>query len=180
MSRFASLPLFTDAWVADTKHLSRLERGTYHDLLVLMWRSSECRLPDDDDWLSRRLGMTIDEVQQELRPLIAEFCYSSGNWIMQKRLMREWEWCTRNSKKRSDAAKLRWDKEKDASKCNAPILSSLTDSLSSLATPSLELEEVEEEQASGRALWSFEEFWKLYPNKVGKRAAKRAFLVVSR
>lgn len=35
------------------------------------------------------------------------------------------------------------------------------------------LEEVEEEKSSG--LWSFDEFWKAYPHKVGKHDAARAF-----
>ncbi len=97
MSAFPSLPLFTDAWVADTKHLSRLERGTYHDLLILMWRTPECRVPNDDDWLARRMAMTVDEVQRELRPIIIEFCNSDGNWITQKRLRREYNWCAERS-----------------------------------------------------------------------------------
>jgi uncharacterized protein YdaU (DUF1376 family) len=121
LSAFPSLPLFTDAWVADTKHLTRLERGTYHDLLVLMWRSPNCRVPNDDAWLGKRLGMTPDEVKSELRPIIAEFIQSDGNWLMQKRLQKEFAWVSKNSKKRSDAAKARWNKEKDACKSNAPI-----------------------------------------------------------
>jgi uncharacterized protein YdaU (DUF1376 family) len=131
MSAFPHLPLFTDAWIADTKHLARLERGTYLDLLVLMWRTPTCRVPNDDAWLGKRLGMTADEVTSELRPIITEFCQVDGNWITQKRLKREWDWCLRNSKKRSDAAKSRWQKEKAPSKrntaqhveCNAPSLS---------------------------------------------------------
>ena len=50
MAQFPGLLLWTDAWVADTKHLSRLERGTYLDLLVLMWRTPGCRVPNDDEW----------------------------------------------------------------------------------------------------------------------------------
>lgn len=45
MAEFPAMPLWTDAWVADTRHLTRCERGTYHDLLVEMWRSPHCALP---------------------------------------------------------------------------------------------------------------------------------------
>jgi hypothetical protein len=38
----------------------------------------------------------------------------------------------------------------------------------------LSLEVVEEERSSGRG-WNFDEFWKLYPHKVGKDAARPAF-----
>jgi uncharacterized protein YdaU (DUF1376 family) len=113
LAKFAALPLFTDAWVADTKHLSRLERGTYHDLLVLMWRTPECRVPNDDDWLSKRLGLTPFEVEKELRPLIEEFCQGDGNWIFQKRLIKEFRWCAKNRHSQSVRAKSRWDKEKN-------------------------------------------------------------------
>jgi len=133
MAAFPSLPLFTDAWVADTKHLTRLERGTYHDLVVLMWRTPECRVPNDDAWLSKRLGMTLDEVKNELRPIIAEFCSTDGNWITQKRLRKEWEWCSRSRTHQSGRAKSRWSKEKpnagDAQPGNAPYPTPPKDSL---------------------------------------------------
>jgi uncharacterized protein YdaU (DUF1376 family) len=119
MAEFPSLPLFTDSWVADTKHLTRLERGTYHDLLVLMWRTPDCRVPNDDTWLGKRLGMTPAEVRDELRPLIAEFCQTDGNWVTQKRLVKEWKWCRGHSKKQSDNAKSLWRKKKTLSQVDA-------------------------------------------------------------
>ena len=182
MSAFPSLPLFTDAWVADTKHLSRLERGTYHDLLILMWRTPECRVPDDNAWLARRMNMTIAEVESELRPIIVEFCICEDEkWITQKRLRREYIWCSEKSKRNGAAAKARWNKEKASSerntkttpRRNAPNLSSPTTSSLSSLEATLNLEEPQEEQASGR--WSFDDFWKLYPHKVGKDDAKRSF-----
>ena len=120
MAAFASLPLFTDAWVADTKHLTRLARGTYHDLLVLIWRSPECRVPNDDAWLAPRLAMTIEEVAAELRPIIAEFCRSDGNWITQKRLRKEWDYCNKKREQQSVSAKARWNKDKKSRNAMPP------------------------------------------------------------
>ena len=85
MAQFPCLPMWTDAWVADTKHLTRTERGTYFDLLVLMWRTPGCKVPNDNDWLAKHLGMTLAEVTAELRPIINEFCRTDGNWVYQKR-----------------------------------------------------------------------------------------------
>lgn len=48
MSSFPSLPLFTDAFLADTGHLSAQETGAYLLLLMMAWRLPECRLPDND------------------------------------------------------------------------------------------------------------------------------------
>lgn len=115
MAEFPAMPLWTDAWVADTRHLTRCERGTYHDLLVEMWRLPGQRVPNDDSWLAKRFSMTLDEVAKELRPLILEFCQSDGNWITQKRLLREWEFVKKSSRRQSVRAKARWEKEKHLS-----------------------------------------------------------------
>jgi uncharacterized protein YdaU (DUF1376 family) len=116
MAEFPSLPLFTDAYLADAGHLSDAEHGRYLLILMTMWRAPECRLPNDDEWLSRRFRRSVESVQSELRPIIAEFLQTNGNWLTQKRLRKEWEWCRRYSKNQSDRAKSRWDKEKDT--CN--------------------------------------------------------------
>jgi hypothetical protein len=50
--------------------------------------------------------------------------------------------------------------------------------LSSLGVSSKNLEEVEEEQACGR--WNFDEFWTIYPHKVGKGAARQSFTKVQK
>lgn len=119
MSQLPALPLWIDAWVADTAHLSRAERGLYHDLLVLMWKTPGCRVPNDLAWIARKLRCSDHEMPM-LELLIAEFCQSSGNWIAQKRLQKEFDYVSAKSKKQSARAKSRWDKEKDACHGNAP------------------------------------------------------------
>jgi uncharacterized protein YdaU (DUF1376 family) len=89
MAQFPCLPIWTDAWVADTKHLSLAEEGAYFRLAVEMWRTPGCRVPNDDAWLARHLHVTADELRNIIRPVIAEFCQSDGNFITQKRLKRE-------------------------------------------------------------------------------------------
>jgi uncharacterized protein YdaU (DUF1376 family) len=112
MAQFPGLLLWTDSWVADTAHLTRLERGTYHDLLVLMWRTPGCRVPNDNAWLAKHMRMSPDEISQELRPIIAEFCQSDGNHLFQKRLQKEFVRAFQHSLKQSDRAKSRWEKVK--------------------------------------------------------------------
>jgi uncharacterized protein YdaU (DUF1376 family) len=115
MAQFPALPLFTDAYLADTAHLSDAENGIYIKILMVMWRSPDCRIPNDDAWIARRFGKTILEVEKQIRPLLTEFCRSDGNWLSQKRLQIEWEWCRDKRKKNSDTAKSRWEKEKTLS-----------------------------------------------------------------
>jgi uncharacterized protein YdaU (DUF1376 family) len=119
MSGLPSLPLFVDAWVAATLHLSRAERGLYMDLLTLMWRTPGCRVPNDLDWIARRL-VCSEEERPALQSIISEFCQSTGNWITQKRLQKEYEFVTGRVEKRREAAKSRWAKEKEQCKSNAP------------------------------------------------------------
>ena len=102
-----------------TCHLTRLERGTYHDLLVLMWRTPGCRVPNDDAWLGKQLRMTPEEVKKELRPIIEEFCRCEGNWVTQKRLSKEYNFVTRASRLRSDGAKSMWKNKKGVSRAYA-------------------------------------------------------------
>lgn len=120
MAAFPYLPLFTDAWVADTHHLSRLARGTYHDLLVLIWRSPGCRVPNDPAWLGPRLGMTPVEIEFELRPIILEFCQSDGNWLTQKRLTKEFTHCNNKRRAQSASAKARWENNKKSNSADRP------------------------------------------------------------
>lgn len=151
MSKLPALPLFVDAWVADTAHLTRIERGLYFDLLTLMWRTPDCRVPNDIPWIARRLRCDDGEVEI-LHQLIAEFCQSSGNWITQKRLRKEYAFVSDRVEKRRDAAKSRWNKEKGECKsisvCNAPTPTPTptnvservsNDTLSSAPLPELEL-----------------------------------------
>jgi uncharacterized protein YdaU (DUF1376 family) len=119
MAEFAALPLFTDAWIADTAHLSRAERGLYHDLLVLMWRSPECRVPNDIAWIERHLRADPEE-RPALEMILKEFCRSDGNFVMQKRLKKEHNYTRAKRKIQSANAKLRWDKEKRPCDGNAP------------------------------------------------------------
>jgi hypothetical protein len=44
LAEFPALPLFTDAILADTAHLSHEEFGAYMRILILMWRTPECRI----------------------------------------------------------------------------------------------------------------------------------------
>lgn len=119
MAELPFLPLATDAWLADTSHLDRAERGLYMDLLVLMWRTPGCRVPADRGWIARKLRVSEAEIPT-LEIIISEFCQTTGNWITQKRLSKEFERALQTSKKQSGRAKSRWNKDNDESRGNAP------------------------------------------------------------
>jgi uncharacterized protein YdaU (DUF1376 family) len=116
---YPALPLWTDAYLGDTTHLTEAEHGRYLLLLIHLWRAPRQRFPNDDAWLARKFGRDVEWVKTALRPLIAEFCKTDGNWIKQLRLSREFKYVAARSEKQSARAKLRWQKEKRPSRGNA-------------------------------------------------------------
>jgi uncharacterized protein YdaU (DUF1376 family) len=53
MAEFPALPLFTDAYLADTIHLTAAQHGAYILLLMAAWRLPDCALPNDDKFLAK-------------------------------------------------------------------------------------------------------------------------------
>jgi uncharacterized protein YdaU (DUF1376 family) len=88
MAKFPALPLFTDAYLGDTTHLTTIEHGAYLLLLMVAWRSKDTSLPDDDKMLARYARMTPGQWSR-IKPTIEEFFeVRGGNWT-QKRLTDE-------------------------------------------------------------------------------------------
>ncbi|MDL2408737.1 DUF1376 domain-containing protein [Rhizobium calliandrae] len=85
MAQYPSLPLFTDAYIADTQHLTNEEHGVYLRLLMFAWRTAECGLPDDDRRLALMVGVTPKK-WATLKPVVMGFwTLREGLWT-QKRL----------------------------------------------------------------------------------------------
>jgi uncharacterized protein YdaU (DUF1376 family) len=59
MAEFPVLPIFTDAYLADTRHLTAAQHGAYLLLLMSAWRTKDCALPNDDNFLSRCAAMDM-------------------------------------------------------------------------------------------------------------------------
>lgn len=115
MTDYPYLPLFVSDHLAETDHLSDAEHGVYLRLILLLWQSPECRIPDDNEWLARRFRRDANAVQTQVRPLIHEFCQVRRGWVTKPNLKAQWEWCRTKSVKNAKAAKSRWNKEKDQS-----------------------------------------------------------------
>jgi len=107
MTEFPYMPLFTDAYLGDTLHLSTEEHGAYLLLLMATWRSRDCHLEDDDTRLARMAGVGIKK-WTKMRPVIEAFFTVDARGWTQKRLLSE----------RSRAATLR-DQKSRAGKASA-------------------------------------------------------------
>jgi uncharacterized protein YdaU (DUF1376 family) len=108
------MPFWTDAYLADTQHLTTEEHGAYLLLLFQAWRSHDCSLADDDDMLSRQAGVSIAK-WKAMKPIIMSFWKLDKRrkrWV-QKRLKIEREKATVKKAKARDSAASRWNnKEK--------------------------------------------------------------------
>ena len=89
-----SLPYFrffpTD-YDADTSHLTLLEDGAYSRLLRICWMTPGCSLPDDDEWIFRRLRARSEEEKGAIKSVLSEFFQRANGRIFNDRLMREFE-----------------------------------------------------------------------------------------
>lgn len=114
MADFPALPLWTDAYLADTRHLSTLEHGAYLLLMMEAWRRPHCDLPDDDRILARLAGLN-EEQWIECKSTIMEMWNLDGRrktWT-QKRLLKERSYVKGKSKVQRDKALKRWNNSKN-------------------------------------------------------------------
>lgn len=104
MAEFPALPLWTDAYLGDTTHLTTIEHGAYLLLLMTAWRTKDCCLPDDDRLLARYARCNAAQWKR-LRPILADFFkIENGTW-MQSRLSDEREAVKRFRENQSEKGK---------------------------------------------------------------------------
>jgi uncharacterized protein YdaU (DUF1376 family) len=99
MAEFPALPLWTDAYLADTTHLTLEQHGAYLKLLIVAWRSPSCSLPADDKIIARYLQISPrrwSAIKPDIMPM---FSLSDGK-LVQKRLKAERERVTRSRQQR--------------------------------------------------------------------------------
>lgn len=85
------LPLYVDDYEAATAHLTIEEDGAYMRLLRLCWRQADGTIPDDDEWIMRRLRVDAATFERAVRPVLAEFFQRRRKRVFQKRLSAELE-----------------------------------------------------------------------------------------
>ena len=99
------IPLYVTDYEADTAHLTLEEDGAYMRLLRLCWRTPGCSIPDDPEWIKRRLRVDDATYERSVAPVIEEFFSRAKARLSQPRLQREWERINETSQKRREAGK---------------------------------------------------------------------------
>lgn len=113
MADFPCLPLWTDAYMADTGHLTAEEHGSYLLLLIEAWRSADCSLPDDDALLARYAKLSPARWRSSKHIVMAfwRFDKRRGRWV-QKRLKKERMKVAQKKRSAKDSAASRWNSTK--------------------------------------------------------------------
>jgi uncharacterized protein YdaU (DUF1376 family) len=113
------MPVFTDALISDTTHLSTEEFGAYLLILFATWRNNGRPLVDDDVRLARVCRVTSSRWTTRLRPaLVPLFDLSNATW-RQKRLENEFKKVEFRVLQKKQAANSRWLKTKETSSADA-------------------------------------------------------------
>ena len=104
MAEFPSMPLWTDAYLADTTHLTTIEHGAFVLLLMTMWRAKGNRLPDDDRLLAKYTRLSLAQWKRIRPTMEALNRVENGIWT-NGRLLDEVEAVRRHVQQRSDAGR---------------------------------------------------------------------------
>jgi uncharacterized protein YdaU (DUF1376 family) len=91
MAQAPIMPVFTDALIGDTTHLSTEEFGAYFLLLIVTWRNNGQALPDDDERLARVTRVSVRRWRAKLRPVLVRFFTINDGCWHQRRLEQEYE-----------------------------------------------------------------------------------------
>lgn len=172
------MPLYIADYLADTAHLGALQSGAYLHLIMHYWQTGS--LPDDDAALARIARMTAAEWGRN-RSTIAAF-FQDG-W-RHKRIDAEIETAESVISSRSAAGKAGAEKRwQTHGKGNGKRIANASDSqwqndAPSPSQPQKESQPLAEKRARAVDVIRAEfdgKFWPIYPNKVGKPAAFKAF-----
>lgn len=166
MAEFPALPLWTDALIADTTHLTPAQFGAYLRLLIVAWRAPDCALPNDDTFLGRVIGEPRS--WPRLKTVVLSFFdLGTDNKWRQKRLSNEYKYVTAKRAQQRTSGRASALKRKKTRSTNVapplqpphphpyPITKSPSDSLSMRIFD--------------------EQFWPIAVRKTGKGAARKAF-----
>jgi uncharacterized protein YdaU (DUF1376 family) len=91
MAKAPVMPLFTDALIGDTTHLSAEQFGAYVLILIATWRNNGKALPDDDARMSKICKIGVTKWRRKVRPILREFFEVNESGWHQQRLEKEWD-----------------------------------------------------------------------------------------
>lgn len=171
MAKAPSFQWYPNDYLRDTRILSLSSRGAWADMLNYMWYSEERGvLSGTVEQFSRMLSCSKNEIEGVLEELnvtkVADVTNRNGIvTVINRRMLRE--------EKERNSTRLRVQKYRNA-QCNESSNVSVTVPSSTSSSSSIKKENTKR-KISSSCSDDFEVFWKEYPKKVGKDAARRAW-----
>jgi len=155
VAEFPALPLFTDAYMADTRHLTTTQHGAYLLLLMTAWRMPDCKLPDDDALLARWAGLDYRN-WRKMRPLIIDQFWKKDvdGKLQQNRLLDERSYADSVRRKNAEAGKASALKRKERHSTSVPTKPQPESNPHTLPTPTIPLNPIPD--------WMPTDSWKAY------------------
>jgi uncharacterized protein YdaU (DUF1376 family) len=99
---------FVGGFAAETQHLSAAQLGHHVRLLMLAWRRASCSIPNEAEWISRRLGVGPDDYSREVVPVLSDLWESDGDDLTNADLRSERLHVEERSEKARKAANARY------------------------------------------------------------------------
>ena len=173
-----SLPYFnlypTD-FEAKTSHLTLEEDGAYNRLLRLCWMSPGCSLPDDDAWIMRRMRCDQDTFDRVVSVVLDEFFTRSNGRVSNARMTKEFASSSAAHSKRVLAGSKGGSAK--ALKVNK-LVPSNAKAMPKQPEPEPEPEPDIRDLGKPKSC-AFLEFWNVWPVKISKASAEKAWSKLS-
>lgn len=176
MAEFPAFPLWTDAYLGDTTHLTTIEHGAFLLLLFAAWRTPTYDLPDDDKLLARYCRLTPSQWAR-IRPTIMGYWkLKDGRWF-NGRLLDERDAVRRKVLQRSDAGKASALKRlhRSSTFVQRGANGASTSKATATATPKTTIEKETTTTASAVVVVGFDQFFKEMPRQWNRASAKVAY-----
>jgi len=145
----------------DTAHLSLLEHGVYRQLLDQYYLNEE-PITLDLDKLHRYLSIKTEEEKIALTNVLQDFFIKAEDGYVHKRCDDTIQEYQGKIEKASKAAKIRWGKQTECERIPDAMQTINHKPLTKNHKPDYDIQ--------------FDAFWIMYPKKVGKEAARKAWL----
>ncbi len=181
MSTKIWMPLYIADYLADTTRLTTEQHGAYMLLIMDYWRNGP--LPNDDEALANITRLSTAAWKKH-RAAMLRFFEESGDQLRHGRIDKELKDAAENAEKHAErarkAAAKRWGKD-TSSNATSNATSTPQAVLDKCPSPSPSQCYIPNGIETPSAIEVlFDQFWKAYPKKVGKEAARKAFAKVKR
>lgn len=145
----------------DTSHLTLLEHGVYRQLLDQYYLNEE-PISLDLEKVHRHLSIKTDEEKNALTNVLQDFFNETESGYVHKRCDDTINEYQNKSEKASQAAKIRWGKQTQSERIPNAKQTNNHKPITINQKPNYDIQ--------------FDAFWIMYPKKVGKEAARKAWI----